>query len=248
MRLRRASIDGPGITRRRRGRGFSYELASGRPVDDDETLARIRGLAIPPAWADVWIAPEADAHIQAVGTDAAGRRQYLYHERWRARRDAQKFDRMIEFARALAGAPRPGEGGSRASRPAEGTVAGLRDPAAGPGLLPRGGRGLREAERLARPRHVAEGPRHRRSSPDRVRLQRQGREATGPGGPGPRPALAAPGDEAASRGSRAARVPRRGAGGGTSGRPTSTATSGTRSGTDTRPRTSGPGTGRSSPP
>jgi DNA topoisomerase-1 len=100
MRLRRAAVEAPGITRRRRGRGFSYETPSGAAVDD-ETLARIRALAIPPAWADVWICPHANGHIQAAGTDAAGRRQYLYHERWRARRDGEKFDRMIAFARVL---------------------------------------------------------------------------------------------------------------------------------------------------
>ncbi|MGH2634839.1 MAG: DNA topoisomerase IB [Actinomycetota bacterium] len=100
MQLRRAAVEAPGITRRRRGRGFSYETPSGAAVDD-ETLERIRALAIPPAWADVWICPHANGHIQAAGTDAAGRRQYLYHERWRARRDGEKFDRMIAFARVL---------------------------------------------------------------------------------------------------------------------------------------------------
>lgn len=100
MRLRRAAIDGPGISRRRRGRGFSYRFGS-RPITDEETLTRIRVLAVPPNWSDVWISPDQFSHIQAVGTDAAGRRQYLYHERWRARRDAEKFDRMLAFARAL---------------------------------------------------------------------------------------------------------------------------------------------------
>lgn len=100
MRLRKVSLGAPGIVRRRRGRGFSYVGPSGRPVDEG-TLERIRALAIPPAWTDVWISPDADGHIQAVGTDAAGRRQYLYHERWRARRDAEKFDRMLGFARSL---------------------------------------------------------------------------------------------------------------------------------------------------
>ena len=101
MRLRRARIDTPGIIRRRRGRGFSYEDASGRPVQDDETLDRIRALAIPPAWADVWICPDPRGHVQAMGTDAAARRQYRYHDDWRARRDALKFDRMLAFAHTL---------------------------------------------------------------------------------------------------------------------------------------------------
>lgn len=98
MRLRRSSIETPGITRRRRGTGFSYEDAAGGPVRDEETLERIRTLAIPPAWDDVWICPDAAGHIQATGTDAAGRRQYLYHADWRVRRDAEKFDRMLAFA------------------------------------------------------------------------------------------------------------------------------------------------------
>lgn len=100
-RLRRTSSIAPGITRRRRGRGFAYLHPNGRPVRDPETRARIRALAIPPAWEDVWICPDPLGHLQAAGTDAGGRRQYLYHERWRERRDAQKFDRMIAFAREL---------------------------------------------------------------------------------------------------------------------------------------------------
>lgn len=70
-------------------------------MSDEETLARIRALSIPPAWTDVWICPDPMGHLQAAGTDAAGRRQYLYHERWRARRDAEKFDRMLAFAHRL---------------------------------------------------------------------------------------------------------------------------------------------------
>jgi DNA topoisomerase IB len=94
-------VDGPGIARRRRGNGFSYEDAHGRAVRDEETLERIRALAVPPAWTDVWICPDPLGHVQAIGTDAAGRRQYRYHDAWRARRDAMKFDRMIAFAREL---------------------------------------------------------------------------------------------------------------------------------------------------
>jgi DNA topoisomerase IB len=70
-------------------------------VDDPEVLGRIRELVIPPAWKDVWICPHPMGHIQAVGTDVAGRRQYLYHPQWRMRRDQEKFDRMLEFARKL---------------------------------------------------------------------------------------------------------------------------------------------------
>jgi DNA topoisomerase IB len=100
-RLRRADLTGPGITRRGRGSGWEYFDEGGEKIGDLETLGRIRELAIPPAWKDVWICPYPNGHIQAVGTDAAGRKQYRYHERWRARRDAIKFERMTEFARAL---------------------------------------------------------------------------------------------------------------------------------------------------
>ncbi len=101
-RLKRSDLCDPGIRRRRRGKGFEYvDEASGERVEDDETLERIAALAIPPAWEDVWICPYPNGHIQAVGTDAAGRKQYRYHEAWRKRRDRQKFDEMLEFARAL---------------------------------------------------------------------------------------------------------------------------------------------------
>ena len=100
-RIRRVDCSGPGITRVRRGRGFAYLAPDGRPLDDPDTLARIRGLVIPPAWRDVWICPLPDGHLQAVGIDARGRRQYLYHQRWRARREQAKFDHMVAFARAL---------------------------------------------------------------------------------------------------------------------------------------------------
>jgi DNA topoisomerase-1 len=100
-RLRRSDCSGPGITRRRRGRGFEYLDDTGRRVRDPEALARVRALAIPPAWRDVWICPDPQGHLQATGIDDAGRKQYLYHPTWRARRDAQKFDDMARFARAL---------------------------------------------------------------------------------------------------------------------------------------------------
>src|SRR6478735_5172398 len=99
-RLRRSSTAEPGITRRRHGRGFAYRNGSAA-VADEATLERIRSLAIPPAWQDVWICAAPNGHIQAVGTDAAGRRQYLYHEQWRRSRDAAKHDRVVELAEAL---------------------------------------------------------------------------------------------------------------------------------------------------
>jgi DNA topoisomerase-1 len=100
-RLRRIDCSGPGIRRRRRGRGFEYLDESGRRISEPEVLARIKGLAIPPAWRDVWICSHPMGHIQATGTDAAGRKQYRYHDRWRERRDREKFESMVEFARTL---------------------------------------------------------------------------------------------------------------------------------------------------
>jgi DNA topoisomerase I len=100
-RVHRVEPTAAGWTRRRRGRGFGYADASGRPIDDVDALARIRSLAIPPAWTDVWICPDPWGHIQATGLDAADRRQYLYHPRWREWRDRLKFRRMHDFARVL---------------------------------------------------------------------------------------------------------------------------------------------------
>jgi DNA topoisomerase-1 len=101
-RLRRADCSTAGIRRVRRGRGFSYlDETTGEPIAETDTLARIRALAIPPAWEEVWICPFANGHIQAVGTDARGRKQYRYHDHWRELRDREKFDRMLEFGKAL---------------------------------------------------------------------------------------------------------------------------------------------------
>lgn len=93
----------PGITRRRAGKGFTYHDEAGRRVTDPRVLERIRSLAVPPAWEQVWICPLDNGHLQAVGMDARGRRQYRYHDQWRVRRDAEKFDHMVAFARALPG-------------------------------------------------------------------------------------------------------------------------------------------------
>jgi DNA topoisomerase-1 len=101
-RLRRADCSTPGIRRVRRGRGFSYlDETTGEPIAETDAVARIRALAIPPAWEEVWICPFPNGHIQAVGTDARGRKQYRYHEHWRELRDREKFDRMLEFGKAL---------------------------------------------------------------------------------------------------------------------------------------------------
>lgn len=100
-RLRRSDCSGPGISRRRRGGGFSYLDPEGARVGDEDTLERIRGLAIPPAWREVWICSDPHGHIQATGLDEAGRKQYLYHERWRRRAAQRKFESMREFAAIL---------------------------------------------------------------------------------------------------------------------------------------------------
>jgi DNA topoisomerase-1 len=100
VRLRRTSPDSPGWTRRRAGRGFVYLDAGGERLPA-EHVQRVKDLVIPPAWRDVWITPYPNGHLQAVGTDDAGRRQYLYHPAWRARRDAEKFERMLAFGEAL---------------------------------------------------------------------------------------------------------------------------------------------------
>lgn len=91
----------PGIRRLRKGKGFAYVDPAGGPVGDEATLQRIRALAIPPAWEEVWISTRPRGHLQATGRDARGRKQHLYHERWREVRDADKFARMPGFARAL---------------------------------------------------------------------------------------------------------------------------------------------------
>jgi DNA topoisomerase I len=99
-RLRTVSPASRGWTRRRAGKGFVYVDSDGMRLPD-EAVARIKGLVIPPAWQDVWICPVENGHIQATGTDTAGRKQYLYHPDWRAQRDAEKFDRVLEVATRL---------------------------------------------------------------------------------------------------------------------------------------------------
>jgi DNA topoisomerase I len=100
-RLRRSNPAKPGLTRRRAGRGWIVLDAAGQRVTDPDVLARVRALAIPPAWRDVWICPDPYGHIQAVGTDAAGRRQYRYHDVWREHRDRAKHDRVLAVGERL---------------------------------------------------------------------------------------------------------------------------------------------------
>ena len=100
VRLRRSNVHGPGWTRRRAGRAFAYYDETGALIRD-ERVQRLRSLAIPPAWRDVWICPWPNGHIQAVGTDVAGRRQYRYHDEWRVKRDAAKHERVLEISHQL---------------------------------------------------------------------------------------------------------------------------------------------------
>ncbi len=101
MRLRRSDLSKPGIARKRRGKGFAYYDPDGNLLQDPDTLARIKELVIPPAWKKVWISPHANGHIQAVGTDAAGRRQYIYHPTWQQERAEEKFDRVLDLSTQL---------------------------------------------------------------------------------------------------------------------------------------------------
>lgn len=94
-------VDRPGFTRHRAGKGFSYRNTKGARITDSRTLKRIKALAIPPAWEDVWICPNPNGHIQATGRDAKGRKQYRYHEKWREVREETKYEHMIEFGQAL---------------------------------------------------------------------------------------------------------------------------------------------------
>jgi DNA topoisomerase IB len=100
-KLRYVSVGDPGIRREKNGKGWVYIGPDGKPVKDDDTLLRIRKLAIPPAYRDVWICADARGHLQATGFDARGRKQYRYHPDWRAQRDSAKFDRMVQFGEAL---------------------------------------------------------------------------------------------------------------------------------------------------
>jgi DNA topoisomerase I len=101
--LRYVSDDEPGLTRVRAGRGFGYRDRRGRRITSETTLSRIKALAIPPAWTDVWICADPKGHLQAVGRDARGRKQYRYHDGWRAQQEQEKYERLIDFGDALPG-------------------------------------------------------------------------------------------------------------------------------------------------
>ena len=101
MAVREIDCNGPGIRRRRAGKGFTYLEPDGARISDPDVVERIKSLAIPPAWEDVWICSDPSGHIQATGVDAKGRRQYRYHDEWRAARDREKYDRILQFAGRL---------------------------------------------------------------------------------------------------------------------------------------------------
>ncbi len=101
MAVLEVDCNGPGLRRRRAGKGFTYLDEEGERITDEEVVDRVRSLAIPPAWDDVWICSDPDGHIQATGVDAKGRQQYRYHDEWRVRRDAEKHERVLTFARRL---------------------------------------------------------------------------------------------------------------------------------------------------
>src|SRR5947209_7625145 len=99
--LRYVSDGQPGYTRKARGDDFEYFDTEGKAIGDEQRILRIKRLAIPPAWIDVWICPSPNGHIQAIGRDARGRKQYRYHDRWREVRDENKYDRIVIFGNAL---------------------------------------------------------------------------------------------------------------------------------------------------
>jgi DNA topoisomerase-1 len=99
--LRYVSVDGPGYTRKSKDDDFEWLDTEGKVIRDEQRLLRLKRLAIPPAWTEVWVSPSANGHIQATGRDARGRKQYVYHERWREVRDENKYDRIISFGKAL---------------------------------------------------------------------------------------------------------------------------------------------------
>ena len=247
-RLRRVSPDTPGWARRRRGKGFVYLDEHGQPLGAEDR-ARCKALVIPPAWEDVWICPAPNGHIQAVGTDAAGRRQYLYHPVWREQRDKAKHDRVLDVAARL---PKARDDRRRAPRPARHAPgAGARHgvPPARPRLLPRRRRGLRRGQRQLRPGHDPEAARPRDGRRGRLRVPGQ----VGPGAPRGRRRRCRPATPCRRCVGVAAAAPScsptaTAAAGATSRPTTSTSTSRTSSAARCRPRTSARGTAPCSPP
>ena len=177
-RLRYIGDGEPGYTRRRHGRGFTYRDWNGRPVPAAALRRRFAALAIPPAWTEVWICRHANGHLQATGRDQAGRKQYIYHARWRVARDREKFDRTIEFGRALpkirkqVDADLEHDGLPRAKVLA--AVVRLLETTLGAYRQSR----VRQAQRVVRSHHSAqEARRSQRRRGPRARVRGQGRQA-----------------------------------------------------------------------
>ena len=246
--LRRSDPGGTGIRRRRCGRGFTYLGADAAAVKDPRILARIKALVIPPAWQDVWICADPRGHIQAIGIDAAGRRQYRYHDLWRQQRDLDKHDRVQHFGAALP-AIREAVGRHLDTRGlAQGTGPGRRGTPDRPGFLPSRRRGVRRAERDLRPGHDQERPCDAHQGTARVRVPGQGRQAARAGDSRRSGMRRRAEPAAAARRRPAAGLPGRLSAGTTSPPRTSTTTSGRYPGATTPPRTSAPGTRPSWPP
>ena len=241
-RLRRADCSGPGITRKRAGRGFAY-YDDGVLVGDQEVLERIRALGIPPAWKDVWICPYPNGHLQATGIDAAGRKQYRYHEAWRTRRDAREVRRHDALRPRAAGAARAGRGRPGGDGRAHARArAGLRGAAARPRVLPHRHRGVHGDQRVLRAGHHPQGARDDRRRADDLRLPGQERSAPHPGRRRPaREGHRLHAQAPARRRAGPARLQARPPVAATCAPTTSTSTSRTSPATTSPPRTSGPG-------
>ena len=155
MRLRRSELRGPGLRRVRRGKGFSYYDPDGAPITDAETLDRIKDLVIPPAWKKVWICAHPNGHIQAVGTDVAGRRQYLYHQKWQKERNEEKFDRALHMSAGLPDMRRQIASDLRGRGLTRDRVIALALQLLDLGYFRSGVRAVRRGEQLVRPRDPA---------------------------------------------------------------------------------------------
>ena len=183
--LRYVSDARPGISRRKAGTGFSYLKPDGERVTDPDVLMRIKTLAIPPAWTDVWICPFADGHIQATGRDAKGRKQYKYHEQFREVRESGKYEHIVAFADALPGIRKTvGEHMKLRGLPREKVLATV-VASAGDDADPRRQRRLRQEEQELRPDHPEEPPRRGERLGGALPLHRQERQAMVAEGAGP---------------------------------------------------------------
>ncbi len=165
----------PGIGRKHKGRRIVYVSTRGREIRDAGTLARIRQLAIPPAWTDVWIAPRANQHLQATGRDAKGRKQYKYHAKWREQRDSAKFDNLVSFARALPKIRRRLAHDLRAPGLGREKVLALIVPPVRDFAHSRGQRRICPQQSFLRLDHYARSPRHDRGRSRAISFSRQER-------------------------------------------------------------------------